>query len=136
MGLDSRAILQALSHIYGLVNCARGPGKKAPEMRDDSYCIGLWSGDLPEGLLWAGAKKLRKSPASMGAMSWSWASTVGEVFYLLPSPGTSWRRTCGPITVMPSGHVSTTVRMKPARGQMCSPHPGRQLQLSSRVHGL
>lgn len=93
-------------------------------MRDDSYCIGLWSGDLPEDLLWASAKKLRKSPVSVGAMPWSWAFTVGEVFYLLPSPRTSWRRTCGPITVMPSGHLSITVRMKLAQRSNVQSPPG------------
>lgn len=59
------------------------------------YIYGLWSADLPRGLLWcadSGAKLAR--PAQFRAPSWSWASRDGPVVFdaAFPSKPPEWKR--------------------------------------------
>ncbi|KAK0482437.1 heterokaryon incompatibility protein-domain-containing protein [Armillaria novae-zelandiae] len=50
---------------------------------DSKYIAGLWSHQLPEGLLWRRDSGDKPRPQRYRAPSWSWASTDGEITLVL-----------------------------------------------------
>ncbi|KAJ9667173.1 hypothetical protein H2201_002693 [Coniosporium apollinis] len=63
-----------LAAIQGLAN-------EFKKSREDEYIMGLWTGDLPQALLWhRDDQYLERTQALATFPSWSWASVTGHVF--------------------------------------------------------
>jgi hypothetical protein len=58
----------------------QGIANEMQKARQDRYYLGLWSGELPEQLLWLG-RNLEKNEELLGIPSWTWASMKGRVWF-------------------------------------------------------
>jgi hypothetical protein len=56
----------------------QGIANEMQKARQDRYCLGLWSGELPQQFLWMG-DNLKKNEFLLGIPSWTWASMKGPV---------------------------------------------------------
>jgi hypothetical protein len=95
----------------------QGLANEMQKVRKDKYYLGLWTGGLPEQLLWTARSTLQMIDLPQ-LPSWSWASTEGEVHF--------WKRNghriyqgnpqkdCGQITIKEPGHLLIRGKLKAA----------------------
>ncbi|RSL63075.1 hypothetical protein CEP54_005386 [Fusarium duplospermum] len=67
-----------LTYADDLFPAISGLAREVHRMTGDTYCAGLWRGDIARGLMWYRQAPVKETPKYL-APSWSWASKISAV---------------------------------------------------------